>query len=158
MNENTHKQSLGPLQKQWVADLRANPERQCKGILGRKDHTGDYEACCLGQLVITSYRQRFAAPPFGFDNILYENWDQIREVGENEVTADDFAQQLDDSFENYGLHNSVGRIRTELLSPEWQERLGDYHCLAQLNDNTLTWDQIADLIEDHPEAIFTRPV
>ena len=40
---------FGPKQEEWLTSLEKHPERQLKGILGRKQNTGGYSACCLGE-------------------------------------------------------------------------------------------------------------
>lgn len=44
---------LGPLQKQWIADLRAYPKRQHAHSLGFKKRNGHLSLCCLGQALIS---------------------------------------------------------------------------------------------------------
>lgn len=142
---------LGPIQKQWISNLRKYPERQAKGILGEKK--GDsYRACCLGEGLLCLKRSKGEELPFDRDGYLFDGDMDVVNVG-------DF---LFESYKDLGLLSEKGEIAT--TSNEVLNHLVNSfpyqtnYTLAYLNDIGTTWPQIADFIEKFPEAVFTKPV
>lgn len=126
---------LGKLQKMWVEQLRKHPERQTRGILG-KGTPQDYQACCLGELHLCAHRLKKKKLPFV-----------------NGVVVDTTNTEcLEYSYEKYGLRSDIGYLKGK--SGEWR----DGFALAEMNDNSVPWTEIADFIEQNPEKVFTRSV
>lgn len=132
---------LGPLQKEWIARLRANPQRQMHGKLGRKDKEKDeYKACCLGEagLMLGTLEWK----EFGDSQFL-----ALSNPGEGNAST--LA-----AHEKLGLCTSAGSF--------WElHRLEGYKVfvsLADMNDNGYTWAQIADYIEANPTNVFFKSV
>lgn len=136
---------LGPLQKRWIQTLRQHPERQLTHELGQfnMDENGeanhcDYQVCCLGQAQILLHEEDLS--PFVGDNLELLN-------GED---TDDVLSSSD--WQAYCLRNPTGRFR-EPVKIRGTEHIN----LADMNDKGMTWLEIADYIEQHPENVFTGP-
>lgn len=132
---------LGPLQKEWIARLRANPEKQMREALGRKTKEKDeYKACCLGEagLMLGTLEWK----EFGNSQLLI-----LRNPGEgNGMTLY--------AHEKLGLRTSNGSF-WELHLPE-NEKV--FASLSDMNDNGYTWAEIADYIEANPTNVFFKSV
>ena len=133
---------LGPLQKMWVQSLREHPERQMGGQLGEVTKTGDYKACCLGELLICASNIGLATKDFkpGYD---------IKDTTNAKVIASEGYLSAK-TAEIVGLHTYAGALLTGNLE-------GNYS-LASANDNGVSWTTIADYVETHPENIFKKSV
>ncbi len=126
---------LGPIQKAWIKSLKEHPERQNKNFLGYILSSGEYKACCLGEIHIIGCKMRSLPIPF------YEG--RIKD-GECEST-------LIDSYKDYGLRSHTGYFDYEV------EIKGIiYTSLTDMNDKGLTWPEIADYVEAHPENVFSE--
>lgn len=125
------KMELGPLQKAWVKELREHPERQLVGFLG-KGSVSHYKACCLGQLHVCA---------------------KGSEAFEGGIIEDSSEDSLFDSFEKYGLFTCNGAFVNSVIIKD-----AEYCSLALMNDNGLSWPEIADYIENNPENIFRESV
>ena len=140
---------LGPIQKQWIADLRANPEKQASGCLGEMQG-GVWRYCCLGQGLITICNIEGMKP--SILNMAYK----VRLI-DSELSQDECGDQgvLSKSFEKLGLRDSVGgfRYNERVFFPETG---ATYGALTEMNDNGMTWLQIADFIEANPTTVFTE--
>lgn len=126
---------LGPLQQEWVDRLRAHPERQLEGSLGKKYHDGSYKACCLGECSMMLAEK-------GLVNGEWYNgfW----------FDGDLDGYLSNESVETIGLRDGEG----DLIGV----RIEGYSVLSVANDSGVTWPEIADFIEAHPEAVFTKSV
>lgn len=134
---------LGKIQKAWIANLRKHPERRRKRYLG-KGNSRNYQACCLGEALLTLCRINKKAFPFDSDTYLCDNTD---------------SSILSYSYDKIGLYGKRGDINIENVSPSRitkEIRRLEGRSLASLNDNGYTWLQIADLLEKYPEAFFTE--
>lgn len=106
------------IKKAWIADLRANRDKQGRGFL-RKD--GRF--CCLGRLcelavkagILTHRTEGYYAPSIGEENFLLP------------LEVQKWA----------GVSGNAGIFRAGRYS------------LAGENDNGKTFDEIADIIEEH---------
>lgn len=127
---------LGPLQKEWIASLRAHPERQERGFLGRGEPE-KYNACCLGELLVCAHR---ILP--NFPNPFYKG--KICEINDQDIET-----YLDKSFHTFGLNSSSGSV---------YDGINGHTSLASANDFGMSWPEIADFIEAHPEKVFTKSV
>lgn len=144
IDPSTPKMILGPVQTQWLANLRAYPERQMKNKLGTgtAEH---YLACCLGELLLTKHRHDGTEPFFDDDGDLrcFEDDDNL-----------DSSYGVLEDYGRFGLYTNAGWINVNNLRHD--EPLADLDSLARLNDEGWTWPQIADLIERNPEAFFNH--
>lgn len=160
-----NKFELGPLQKMWVAALRAHPERQGRGYLGRlnKDSrtlhtTGDYRACCLGELHLCYHRLNNLPLPLDDSGSIFDQSDRN--------PADGSYSFLSSSYKRYGLRDEYGSFSVARCMSDGIVRhfghmdIGSFYVssLSQANDNGATWIEIADFIENNPEVVFTHSV
>lgn len=136
---------LGILQKEWIKSLREHPERQTKDILGYREDDGSYKACCLGELLIC-YRKLQGVDLFDFNGTKDYLIDGVEDYG-----------SLYESYEEFGLHTPNGAIYKLSVGNDPLD-IRSQNSLAQANDNGFTWLQIADFIENNPEAVFTKSV
>ena len=128
---------LGPLQKMWVESLKAHPERQTKGILG-KGSARYYKACCLGELHLCYHRIKKIKLPFGSSEFI-----------DNEGSMG----ALLNSYDKYGLWDGLGKLKEPYIR---EGRIID--SLAAMNDYGVSWHEIADYIQSNPENVFTYSV
>ena len=127
-----HKQDpLGPLQREWVEYLKAHPEEQLRGYLGKRFSDGINiieSCCCLGRAGLIADVCEWR------ENTLVN-----KSQNSNITTLVDYAA--------IGLRKESGTAKTTGFDP-----------LAYLNDYKLTWPEIAHLLETHPEQYFTHRV
>lgn len=130
---------LGPLQKEWIARLRAHPERQMKGSLGTKAKDGNYTACCLGEACLMLMDN-------GISSSIIWHYDTLYSDGVDSGAINEF--KLLGLRGKFGPlahgHYVDGILRTSLVG------LNDGACL--------TWPEIADFIESNPSNVFTKSV
>lgn len=121
------KQELGPLQRKWVEALRSGEYRQTKGYLLME---GAY--CCLGVACLS-----------------------IGLSPEHALGADVF----DGSYVAVLPPLVKDGMRFRGWCGEFRNATDDerYQSLADLNDGGKTFDEIADFVEAHSEAVFTEP-
>lgn len=154
---------LGPIQKQWLADLRAYPDRQgsCK-LLTADDvesfEQGKYKACCLGQLELcygNIHKEQGIAVNI-MDNVIGIKY-RFNEIGTS----------IPRDHERLGLHDALGASKSRnpkeigLYIKEKGIKMPDEDhsfSLSNMNDSYMTWPQIADLVEKFPEAYFNKSV
>ena len=134
------KQNLGPNQKRWLRALRSRKYHQVPGQLGVKD--GPMEAfCCLGLGC-----QLFVSPR----SLLWLN-DGLN-VRTNEGMKSANAPRA--LIQALGLFSNEGHPRPGARD-EKDERLDS---LVHLNDEErLSFEQIADIVERYPDAYFRSP-
>lgn len=124
---------LGPIQKAWIASLRANPERRMSGTLGRRYSDGTYKACCLGE--------------GGLIAGVCEWVEDRLQVKGTDVNGGCTFYLKNEAYESLGLINEKGQ---HISNPEFS--------LSELNDFGKTWPEIADILEKNPEDYFTHSV
>ena len=129
---------LGPIQTLWLEQLEKHPERQMSKSLGFGD-ARNYKACCLGELLICKSRIKKLKFPF-FDGELLDG-DYFR-GGSPEL-------ELENSWQELGLRGSSGALKLQFKG---------HDCLADANDNEMTWPEIAKFIRENPDAVFTKSV
>lgn len=134
---------LGQIQKAWIASLREHPERQGKNTLG-KGTPENYTACCLGELHIIGCKMRGLPSPFA-DGIIVDN---------TESKSSSNHYYLYHNFDSYGLRENMGRLEVPYTYKGWRV----FNSLADMNDNGMTWPEIADYIEANPDNVFTKSV
>lgn len=124
---------LGPIQTEWIKQLRDHPQWQGKSTLGWKNK-GGFKMCCLGLLGQIS------------GTCAFDDGGCLKELIDGKpVGNDDF---LENTYTLVGLHSDTGVI---LGSPEFQTSL------VSLNDSSGgTWADIADLVEANPERVFNK--
>lgn len=130
---------LGPIQTQWVANLKAHPERQMKDFLGQGSPR-EYKACCLGELFLCEYRAKKKKLPFINGQIC---------SGEEE---EEESLTVIENYKDLGLYSSAGNIRED-ARPDYPG-----NCLALLNDSYYTWPEIAAFVEANPDHFFTKSI
>lgn len=124
--------TLGPIQTEWLKQMKEHPEWQGTQQLGYTDESGKQRMCCLGLggLIVGECR--------------WVNGRLItKDRGQNR-TLDDQAYRL------LGLRSGVGSSSDDLSRVQ--------PSLAQLNDNGRPWPQIVDIIRSNPGVYFTRSV
>ncbi len=140
--ENKTKLKLGPIQTQWLADLRANGHLQMKNQLGKVDEKGEIIGlCCLGQFIVTRSKC------LNIENIILNS-----DLYSYSISLSSTSIR---NFESYGLINEYGYCNTTKGIV-----IGDnkFTSLANANDGGVTWKELADIIEANPENFFTHAV
>jgi hypothetical protein len=136
---------LGPIQELWLYRLENYPDRQGDRRLGELNEDGEsYHASCLGEYLIT-YRRCNKVP-------FEELWsgDEGKDLFDNIHSGSVLV--LRDSYKDLGLHSENG-----LIVGDYYDKEGNYYgSLSQLNDHGFTWPEIAAIIRDRPEDIFTK--
>ena len=131
---------LGPIQKEWVRQLKAHPEWQLSGKLGRSTSDG-CKYCCLGLgLVVLAEK-----------GLCQLNWEPNNDGFLLRESSFSSATLLVD-FKKLGLRDHVGSL---LLHDDTERHLSS---LSAMNDHGITWIQIANFIEQNPELVFTKSV
>jgi hypothetical protein len=128
---------LGPIQKQWIAALRDNPDQQINRQLGKLVDGQEY-FCCLGKgLTIVN-------PP---------NWVEYNDVAGNSylVSGDNRSFLDEEIYPKLGLHDVYGSFKEPI-----EFYFGAIRSLYEMNDNAFTWAEIADYMEQHPENVFAE--
>lgn len=112
----------------WLTTLEQHPERQTTDVLAKVGETEkDYKFCCLGQLCHLLYEE---------DEIVRD--DQNCNYGKDKTTYI-LPQEIVDFM---GFNGQVGEIAEKEES------------LADMNDNGVTWPEIAKFIRENPEKVF----
>lgn len=129
---------LGPWQRAWIRSLR-NGFKQISGYLCRTDKTGEkteYSFCCLGVAC----------------EMFLENDVPLRFEEKSTMVFYGESHQFlpSELWRELRLYSAAGKINKEHLSIRFSS-------LAELNDNDYSFEQIANLLEKHPEAFFSEP-
>lgn len=143
---------LGPIQKKWLESLRAHPDRQGYGSLGMcKGGPGDYEACCLGELLIT-YRLENGES-------LEDVWG-ITEGAVSDVTvlfdSDTSSGYLYRSYQTLGLNNEKGAFAKDGQEASINYQGEEFESLSDMNDCYVSWPEIAKVVEANADLVFTK--
>jgi hypothetical protein len=147
--ETQNKFELGPIQKEWVRRLREHPERQTMGQLGykRSDLDVPYRACCLGEgsILLCELNKKDL------------QWDKIDETESlYDLISNGCRDSLsDEDYTALGLRDKIGSFAK---SYEYPDTYNIYGSLAEMNDEGMTWIQIANYIEANPENVFVKSV
>ena len=142
--KNDNKFKLGKIQKAWIKSLRDHPDRQHKGSLGI-GNSGNYKACCLGELLITKCRIGKKKIPFSKRGILLD--------GKEGINCD----FLDQSYKKLGLFDEEGWFYND-YNYYHKKNKTLYNSLYEMNDGGVTWPEIADFVEQYPEKVFCKSV
>lgn len=152
---------FGPIQTEWLQSLRENAHRQASGYLMttkslKEDPTKDYTACCLGELCIIYYKHHQLSLTFNYGDKL--------EVGG--LRSKSVARIP--NYKDYGLYGDLGDFYKEFDSISirvkksyynmGKKRQIEYGSLAAMNDDGVTWPEIADFIEDNPTLVFSKTI
>lgn len=130
-------QELGKFQRQFVADLRAYPERQATCSLG-SNNKGICKYCFLGQALVT-FNEMFNLPePF------------IR----GRIFSGKSNHMLESHWETLGFYGPYAPI----INIGIANTFGPFTSLSEANDNRMPWPEIADFIEADPANVFSKPV
>lgn len=122
-------------QQQWIDALRSGNYKQCKEHLKTEDIDGQISYCCLG--VATEL----------FDPDAHELKLQLSKTGGGRrVSFDETASQK--TVDELNLRSPVGSF--SLDSPFY------YQSLAYMNDQGATFEEIAAIIEENPQAVFNQ--
>lgn len=128
MRTKTKKQKLGPNQRRWIKALRSGRYKQGKHVLRRGE-----KHCCLG-VGCRIFRLRGSVTIGG-------KWRYEDEPDTNEGAPVKLQRLL-------AIRGSAALLRGTLLKEQG--------ALASANDSGVTFAQIADFCEAHPEAVFTE--
>ncbi len=123
--------NLTEIQEKWLSELEAHPERQMKGSLGRKDKNGNIKCCCLGQacLIINENAEWYN------DSILESNHNRSALSWQDNAIL--------------GLNSINGVLKETAFINNI-----NYKSLVDMNDEGLTWPEIAKYIRENPENVF----
>lgn len=133
---------LGPIQKKWIASLKAHPERQTTDFLGYKPNpeiSNDYKACCLGEGGLIA-----KVCKFNTDNDLVT-------IHPKKLKRSDTS--LPYVYKKLGLRGANGEAK-DSKNIEYSPMPP----LSTLNDAGLTWPEIGVILEVFPEQYFTHSV
>lgn len=138
---------LGKLQKAWIENLRKYPERQTINILGEKVGNS-YKACCLGELLITSCRLKSKRFPFNDKGELVDGTNAFSD------------SILHKSYSSFGLKDRQGSFNPGAFfgGVKIKGYVKHFASLANMNDNGVTWLEIADFVESNPSLVFDKSV
>lgn len=136
---NQHK--FGPIQQAWLESLENHPERQTDSCLGYRTDTG-YEACCLGELLIIN--NRVNGLPL---SDLFSSESGVLHDGNHDET-------LCTSYKDVGLYNEDGGF----VNAPIRYRNTPYTSLAAMNDDGVTWPDIAQFVRENSEEVFCKKV
>jgi len=132
---------LGIVQTKWIESLIVHPERQLQNQLGKKINDTEYKACCLGELLLC----------YNKENNIESEWrnNQLIDVygKENEFTSTEWLG----NHTLLGLHNSTGFLPVSVTI-----RNKTYDSLAAMNDDGITWPEIAEYVKANPDNVFTK--
>lgn len=140
--ENT-KFELGPFQKEWIKNLKENPNRQTTSCLGSK-LGGDYQACCLGEGLVTYHKMMNLPEPFIESNLAHK----YKEISDGNSYC-----YLNASWSLLGLVCEKGSLINKKLPIN-----GKFTSLAEANDGGANWAEIAEYMENNPENIFVKSI
>jgi hypothetical protein len=125
----TQKQELGPLQKKWIAWLRANPDRQAKQQLQTDDNF-----CCLGVACVVC------------GVALADH------LGRHEEPLKSQAYMPESVQEKMKFYTVSGSLRKNLRIAQDDT----IYNLAGMNDRAgWSFAQIADYVEEDPSRVFS---
>lgn len=146
------KQELGPVQKAWVEALRSGKYKRGTQVLTEVD--GDEcKYCCLG--VACEAVLKLKHVPGKEEGKLVRRYVTPECVDDPFVIPGQYWQSL-------GLWSSYGQFaspdpsgESSYLRSEYVHQDFAYYSIAQLNDETpLSFEQIADIIENNPSLVF----
>lgn len=128
-------QKLGPRQKEWLAALRSGEYTQGEGEL---NPIGGY--CCLGVAAKVALKNDVHVEIF---NDLYDD---------SFIVGYDLSDQPE-TMKYFGLKNGAGLMdQTITLNDR------EFKSLVDMNDNGISFEKIADVIESNPSLFFDRVV
>jgi hypothetical protein len=129
---------LGPIQKTWIRNLRTYPQYQHSRSLGYVFPTKTCHACALGFLLFT-YRKET-----GIGNTNGE----IKDLSEKENFTLAATYSLPHSYLKFGLASDLGAPFPQYSSQAIS--------ISQMNDELMTFPEIADAIEKNPHYWFNK--
>lgn len=128
--------------KKWIEALRSGNYRQGVDSLATIRDYGDIEYCCLG-VACELYAQEH-------DIDITESVNGTRlYYGDQEYSLPTVVKEW------LGLADEHGTFYKDSLPEKHKDMsLGDKPSLEQLNDNSVSFDEIADFIESEPGGLF----
>ncbi len=135
------KYQFSEYQLAWLAALRSGTYQQGQNFLAyqRNEHL-PIQYCCLGVACeINPSVKRILLPTYGPDDLAKS----MRYNGAEVVLPNETYLEL--------KLNSVGGK----FSKGFRADYGNYGSLVEMNDRCVTFNQIADFIEQHPELVFS---
>lgn len=117
---------FGSLQSKWIRSLERHPERQMKGQLGQKEEDGSYKACCLGEAGLIA-------------GICEWKGDTLQIISNHSTAC------LSESYSAIGLKDAWGEAGVRRLPN-----------LACMNDNGISWPEIAAHLRKYPHEYFEK--
>lgn len=142
---------LGPIQKQWIADLRTYPERQYTNRLGILQPGGIVRLCCLGQGLVTL--KGGVAEAFRIDETAIKDLTETFCLFDFNSSGFPESGELVGSYSLLGLRDMVGSF-TEPFNFDGY----NIYTLTDANDSGMSWSEIADFMEKNPEKVFVHSV
>ena len=142
--------------KQWVAALRSGEYQQCQSAL-RKEIDGRPHFCCLGVANEMSGMGQWIDPACG----IFQDEAQLRATEANiaELVAE-YGEESDEDAEILKSEEFTSPMVQEWLGLDAEdgelEINGERTSLARLNDAGKTFAEIADIIEQHADQLFSQ--
>lgn len=139
---------LGTVQQEWIKSLKENPERQHTGSLGWIKKDGSRKTCCLGELCFIASQYGLTKITISEDGTLKNNYPDSKEDGSIHYIAD---------VQGLGLITPRGSAKEYEgfivnIDSGWQS----FNSLANMNDNGVFWEKIAEIVEANPSKFFTK--
>jgi len=136
---------MTPVTKQaWIDALRSGEFNQCTGALGKLDpESGDISYCCLGVLAAVAGAGHRFTPLEGDGILVFDFGDGSEDSGIIPLSVrDTIVSDLD--------LNLPGEVRRDRCG--WQRPDDLMRTLSSMNDNGVTFDEIADYIDEVADA------
>lgn len=143
---------IGPIQESWLQSLEQNPDRQYRGQLGIKyPYSKTYLACCLGEAGIILGTCKWKMDKNSDNEILIS-------LSDNKDTSFYILEQHDQMGLRCGRGSFKEPVPKRLFDRGAIFEEAVFRSLAVMNDEGLTWLQIATYIRSNPTNVFTRSV
>ncbi len=131
------------LKRAWIEDLRANPDKQGRHFLTRRDPVTKVETdCCLGRLC-----KLIHAPVYMIETNGAVNGDDVTHYGRSGVSSASLPTA--DILDSAGIHDELDLLKSEFHTA-LRDREDQVVRLSGLNDQEdkyMTFDRIADMVD-----------
>lgn len=128
---------FGPIQTAWIVAMEAYPERQIKNKLGKRINRQKYQSCALGELHVQACRLN----------------NKMSAAFKQHSIFDGTSGSLGISYLKYGLKTPAGHFSTTI-----KIKGSSYGSIVDMNDEGITYPEIAAIIRKYPKKIFTKSV
>jgi hypothetical protein len=136
---------LGPNQKKYIAALRSGKYIQGRGKLANVLSDNQVSYCCLG---VACEVAQIISENRGVTGDIYRVYGKLRDGGTLPIEA----------VEKYRFHDSAGTFLEEEFKKMARDGLFVYDNLVAANDSgKVTFNQIADAMEQYPQVFFKEP-